>query len=514
MTKKSTVANRDGAAQSKMRMWRRTRDASGGRFVVLERGTEYLPRLSEQSGDEYKAYAERAVWLDATGRTREALRGLVFSRDPVSILPAALDYLLTDPAGDGSHLNEFAGHVVSEQLDTGFGAIVVMHSGDPTAPGTAAAPSGRPTLHYYAAEQVIAWRHAAIGGRRTLSHLRLYETVEVPGADEFETTSIPQIRVYDLTAGGCVERLFQERERADKTVDWVVVAPPSTLMRGGQPLMMLPAVLVAADGREAPSNAPLSPLAELNFSHWRTSADYEHALHFCGLPTPYVTGVNTARNRGDIAALGDQPLELGRENIRPARNIETGPSLVLGSSHFLVLENPNAKIGFLTLDPSGVGALREAMTNKEAQMAVLGARMLAPAPNAAESGEALSIRRSAETSGLIELANSVSGALTRALSIAVEWQSGDAVDVVYSLNTDYDTRRMDPQLLTALLAAVNAGRMSLDAFVWNVRRGGLLDPDVSTEDEIERIGAAGPALGSFGLDQFGNAPPIEGGNGQ
>lgn len=487
--------------------WSRTRHASAGNFRVKRMRTTYLRQLGGQTRDEYEAYLERVSFLEATGRTREALSGLVFAKDAVIAVPAALPYLATDATGDGTPLIDFASHIVNEQLETGFGAIVVSHNGDPENPGTAAAPSGRPVLAYYPGEHVLAYEFGAVGGARRLTSLRLWEMLSEPDAeDEFARVDVEQVRVFDIDDLGVRERVFRKVEtKKGAPVEWAQFGPEARPMRGGAALDEIPAVIVSATGKPEPGHIPLSPLAELNLSHYRTSADYEHALHFCGLPTPYATGVSTTRRRGDLAALQDVALGPGYEAMRSTA-IEPEPALTLGSSQVIVLESDKAALRYLTLPVEGVGALREALSGKEAQMATLGASMLAQRAAQPESGEAISLRRSAETSGLVVLANSVSAALTRAIEIAALWQGADPTEAAIELNTDYDTRRIDPGLLTALVAAVNAGRMSPDTFVWNLKRYGMLEGGVTVDDELSRIEQSGPALGSIGLDQFGNAP--------
>jgi Domain of unknown function (DUF4055) len=473
------VNKANAEVRAKSAQWKRVRDSVAGSDAVRACKKDYLPALADMTAKEYNAYALRPVFFEATSRTREAMTGLIFAKPYEFEAPAALSAIVEDIDAAGATLAEFAARMVDEQQETAFGALYVQHSGTGEA-GTVARPNGRPFLTYYPAEAVLDWKYGTVGGKRQLTMLRLSETVEIDGETEFEAAHVTQIRVLDLFNGVFRERLFQEKTNGDKYWDLTAEAWP---LMNGAPMPYIPARIVAADGKQTPGNAPLSALAELNLSHWRTSADYEHALHFCGLPTPYVTGISgTSVPKGDVFAALDG--DTSGQSLRA--QYEQAPSIKLGSSQMLTFENPNAKVGFLQLDPSGVKALSDALDRKERQMSVLGARMLAQEKSAVESAEAMSLKRGGETAALTRLAHSVSAAISEALKICAEWL-GIGGEVRFALNTEFATFALASQEITALLAAVNAGRISPETFVYNLKRGGRLDPNVSVDDELERI---------------------------
>lgn len=485
----------------KAEMWQRTRDAAAGGHAVRKGGKAYLPELSDQTADEYKAYMNRALFIDATGRTQDAMTGLVFMKEAIIEIPDNFEPYLGNIDMSGMDWQEFASGIIDDQQQTGWGAIVVMHNGDPLNPGTAKERSGRAFLAYYNAESVIGWKWGLVGNQRELTQLRIKECVSAPTADEFSEAEIEQIRVYSTTPNGVTERIYQllEDEKTKKPV-WKLVRT-SPLMMAGKPMRSIPARLVAADGKRKPGKAPLSALAEINLSHWRTSADYEHALHFCGLPTPYATGVsNPSTPSADLFSALDASNQsaLGLENsVRPASS-SSSPSIKLGSSKVITFENAQAKFDYLVLPVEGIGALKEALTGKEQLMAVQGARMLAAQSGQPESGEALAIRRSAETSPLVKLTNTVSEAMEDCLAIAVSWDGGDGDKVTFRLNTEFVNADMDPQAVTALLGALNAGAISLDTFLFNMQRGNKLAPGTTIDDEKAAIADGPQPLGLAG----------------
>jgi hypothetical protein len=504
--------------KSRSATWARVRDALAGGYVLRETTTarKYIPELSGQTAAEYAAYIDRATFLEATARTREAMTGLIFSRAPAYTDPTpATDVFAADIDASGTTIDDMARAIVDELQATGFGAIVVSHNGDPENPGTAANPSGRPFVQWYNAESVIDWKFSTINGARQLSALRLYETVD-EAAGEFASVSVLQIRVLDLEQVEGVARLREriyrltEPDKKSKSKPkWEQVGVTLYPMQDGAPVTSLRAILVSADGNGLPGSVPLSPIAEINLSHWRTTADHEHALHFCGLPTPWIAGVQTAKpGRRDraLAEVDGDPVT-GLENLRVNRAAyQQQPAIALGSTKFLMFDSAEAKIGILTMDVAGLSALENSLTRKERGMAVLGARMLSLESAGAASGVAIDLRQQGEQSALVRIANVVSSALTRALQWCAEW-AGAPSETTYALDTSFARVRIDGATLTALLSAANAGKISRETFIYNVRQGGYLPDGITEADELERI-ANDPQPLADPFASFGpNSPP-------
>ena len=119
--------------QKYLPVWTQTRDAVKGSRAVKEKKYEYLPVPDNQSGDErkgtqtlrYRQYIKRALFTNFTGRTKNALVGAAFRKDPVCELPDGLDYLKMDATGDGLSLMQLAKDELSNLLETGRTAFLV-----------------------------------------------------------------------------------------------------------------------------------------------------------------------------------------------------------------------------------------------------------------------------------------------------------------------------------------------------------------------------------------------------
>jgi uncharacterized protein (DUF1800 family) len=82
----------------------------------------------------------------------------------------------------------------------------------------------------------------------------------------------------------------------------------------------------------------------------------------------------------------------------------------------------------------------------------------------------------------------VEAALRKLLRIAAEWtQPGTADQVVLKMHRDFVSAQMDPATLTALIKAWQAGAISHDTLLMNMKKGDLMDVNRAIDDEKELI---------------------------
>jgi hypothetical protein len=237
-------------------------------------------------------------------------------------------------------------------------------------------------------------------------------------------------------------------------------------IQSGGTLRYIPFVILGANSATATvQKPPLLDLVDTNLGHYRNSADYEHGLHFTGLPTPYVAGVQ----------------------------LPEGATLAVGSMSAWIFPDPAANAGYLEFKGDGLKTLREALKDKEQRMAVLGARMLADDKRTAEAFGTVELKTAGERSVLASISRSASDAITRALNWMAEWV-GAPQDVEFSLNTDFGAARMQPQMVTALLGAYQGDAMPLSVLFENFQRGELISPDMEFEEYEAQLADAGPSF--------------------
>lgn len=471
-----SVTNTHGQYDAYKWKWRRCRDVIAGKDAIIQNGRTgeryigslynttyapdvYLPRLANQSDNEYLAYQERAAFFNATGRTLDALTGLIFAKDPQYQLPTAIAPYADDITLTDTNLREFSEQVVEQQLAVGrVGIMVDFPQGMPTdlTVAMAEALNARPFLRWYSAENLINWRTSMVNGARTLTLVVLREDVETY-EDQFTAASGVQYRVLDLTEQGYRVRVMDE--------DGSIKSEAYPLINN-RPMGFIPFTILGANSCDPEvQKPPLLDLVDTNLAHYRNGADYEHGLHFTGLPTPYVAGVQ----------------------------LDDGQTLSIGSMSAWVFPDPSAKAEFLEFKGDGLGTLREAMKDKEQRMAVLGARMLVDESRRGEAFQTVELRFTNERSVLASIARSASDGIKRCLNWMAFWV-GAPQDVEFSLNTDFGATKMQPQMLTALVGAYQSDVMPLSVLFDNMQRGELVRRDMTFEQYEAEIDDQGPSF--------------------
>ena len=481
----------------------------GGDDAVKEAGDDFLPRLSDQTEPEYDAYKTRAQFFNATARTRDGFSGLIFRKDAKVEIPTEIEYFKKDTDLFGCNFDQFTKQIADEVIGVGrVGTLIDWNSAE-----------GRSYVSMYQAEQIINWRVARINGRNALVLLVLRENVnadgEIPGsdvkvkaqaggrvemnhrdatgpgpqpaeqlaspqgADEFAPQMIEQLRVYRLTktdqtetvnvAG--VERIVNvqavvcEIHRKIQDGKGFEIVATLELTRKGVALTEIPFVFHGPrNSKPDIDRPPLEDVATVNLSHYRNSADYEHGLHFTGLPTAWVAGFK-------------------KETV-----------LKIGSSTAWVSESPEASAGYLEFTGQGLDAIKGAMERKEHQMAILGARMLEASKRDAETAEAMQIKAVGEGSVVTNIAKSLSASLTLVVKWVVWWhQTADKKlsdigdDVIVSLNLDFSALQLEAPEIIALVKAWQARAISRDTLDHVLQRGEIIPASRQPGDEAELI---------------------------
>lgn len=98
--------------------------------MVKKRGDLYLPRPNPSDDSEdnklrYKSYQARAVFYNATGRTKNSLTGAVFRTWPTLTVPGALDYVNKDVDGQGISIYQQSQSVIGHLLEVGRQGLLV-----------------------------------------------------------------------------------------------------------------------------------------------------------------------------------------------------------------------------------------------------------------------------------------------------------------------------------------------------------------------------------------------------
>jgi hypothetical protein len=224
---------------------------------------------------------------------------LLLRKAPLIIVPSAIEPMLEDVSLAGVPFSVFVQTVIDEILSVGRVGILVDHpamvtpDGDKELTKADADDLGlRPVMKIYKAESIINWKYRLINNKFVLSMVVFCEHITTKDPDdEFCDKSSVQYRVLDLDEAADNTyrvRIFVSVDGKDIQVGDTVVP-----LMDGQPLESIPFNCIGVSGLEPNVDLPpMIDLFDLNLSHYRTNADYEHACHFTGLPTPWVAGYN------------------------------------------------------------------------------------------------------------------------------------------------------------------------------------------------------------------------------
>lgn len=441
--------------------WRLVRDCIDGEFAIKAAGTIYLPKLTNQKEQKYRAYRDRAMFYGATGRTLQGLLGAIFRKPPAWTVPKRIEAMIADVDMAGTAATTFAVRLVEDILATGHpGVLVDMPAG-----------GGRPYFAFYAAEAITNWRTRVVNSVVMLDQVILQESVETPATDGFGSETSIRYRVLELDEANFYrQRTFTKQGSGD----WVASDPVEPKVRGARISYIPFCFFGPSDLAPDPQNSPLLALASVNVSHYRTTADLEHGAHWTALPTPWVSGMEDQTKK----------LSIGSEE---AWNLPQG-----------------GEAGMLEFQGAGLAALERRLESKERLMVKLGARLLEDQKMAAETEESKRLDYSGENSILGAVANTASMGLTKCLNWAAEWEGVAGQEVSAKLNTDFFDKAMDPALIRELVAAWQAGAMSRATMLWNLERGEMLKPGSDAEAEADAIDAEGP---TFTRDDLVDLPP-------
>lgn len=442
--------------------WQLMRDALAGE-VAKEK---YVPKLSDQEADEYKAYVGRAEFYNATARTQVALTGLLFAKPPKVELPEALKTIGENISLDDDTLEALAKNIADECLSVGrCGVLVDLPSVEKS--DYSKLEAERLNLRAYAtlykAENIINWKTTKINGSNVTSLVVLAETYAEPTQDEFVDKIKTRYRVLDLHDGYYRQRVFSETKAGNFEV--VSEIYPSA---NGQKLEYLPFTFFNVnDLKTAVEKPPLLDLAKVNISHFRSEVDLEHGTHFTALPTPYVTGYQG----------------------------ESSEKLKIGSTAVWAINSPDAKVGFLEFSGAGLSTLENRIAVKEKRMSILGARLLLDEKKTAEATETLQMRKSGENAVLTNVASTISEGIASFLKDIAFFENIAGENLIYEINTDYNLTMIEPQLLAQIIAGIQSGDIPNEVLYDALLKGELMPKTIqSYEDYQAKLEQAAPQV--------------------
>lgn len=424
--------------------WMRTRSANEGQTAVHRAGEKFLPRLAEQSDNDYSSYKMRATYFNATGRTLDGLVGMIFRKEMKKSYPLALEPIVEDLDLAGNSLEAVAMQTINDLLLVGRAGILVEYPSVTETPNSladAARANLRPYTTYYPAESILDWKITRVNNVMQPVMIKLAESYEIK-KNNFEYETREQIRALLLTEFGYIQQIYRKNDKGD----WYQEGDDIIPLIKGLPIPFIPFWAFGAKENSLKlQDPPILDLADLNLAHYRVNADYERGCHFAGLPTPVLAGFVFDENE----------------------------KVAIGSTTAMVSSDSSANWGFLEFTGQGLGAIVENLKGKESQMAAIGARMLAPEKAGVESEGALIMRHSGENSVLAAIVELAGENFENILRFMATWYGVDG-EVEIDFNKDFLPVTMSAQQLDSLMKAWQSGGIPQEELFHALKRGEII----------------------------------------
>lgn len=445
-------------------------DIAKGGDNMRAMGKTYLPKFPLESDDDYTARLESAWLFNGIDKAIGDITGRIFEKPVVlKTQEGRLSDWCQNVDLEGRDLSNFAKNLFEQSLPYGISFCLAdapqrpqgaMTTGEVTSLGL------RPSLVALSLDQVLGWKWEMVANEPVLTQFRIIEKVADPARDQYSDAKVDQIRVFDVTEGRVTITLHRKSAKgaweADEPLltdmDRIYVAPFYT-------------------GRVGyfQSKPPLAPIAELNLAHWRKQSDMDSCEHKSLSPILHLK---------HIAGVG-----------------EDGKAVINSAGYAFFSNHDGAEITWAEVSGSGIAGAKVTLVDIKDQMRQMGLQIIsertgvttATGENSDEKKTTTRIRMWADD-------------LKDTLEIALGWMAeigGITADTEVVVHKDFGGLGSMP--MSDIKDMYAAGVISRVTYINEAKRRGLLDEDVTPEDEAELIEAEG--MGGE-LDTFPLVAPV------
>jgi len=456
--------------------WKKARDIIEGEDTVKNSANRetYIPRLSghdntPQGNADYDSFVEYAELFNATGRSVDAYRGLLNRKLPLIEVPKKVEDLINYFTIKNESMHTFIEQLEVEVIITNRAGLLIDHpfveDGTRITKRQAKYLNMSPYATLYTAESIINWEEARINNRIVTTLVVLKES-EMVRKDSYEPEEVITYRVLELDNDGYYRQVIIQPEVVEDPLDKKmktrsVIKETIYPMWGGEKMRFIPFLPITAQGITWElTKSVISDLVYVNIAHLRNTAIHEKALAWTSSPTPVFSGLP--------------------EDTHKVR---------IGSSTAITV-SAGGWAKMLEYEGRGLEDISKALTKKEQQMAILGAKILATEVNGVESGEAAMIHRAGEQGILSDIATTVGGAMEKAIRIICDWRDVDYKDkdIVVDITKDYTPAVIDANTILAIGKEVSDGRLSYESYIGAMQRGEIIPPTRTAVEELKLIG--------------------------
>lgn len=406
--------------------------------TVKEKREKYLPQTAGQKAvnlpEIYEAYLARADFQSFTSDGTRSMVGLVSRLEASVELPIKLKDLENNATADGFGLKQLFNRIVENSLGYGRQGLLVDVDHE-----------GKPYLAYYDTFSIINWKSTNNNGRKDLTLVVLAEQWLKEANDEFDHDTETVYRVLDLDERGKYRvRLFKDEN---------LTTPYETKENLLGDLDYIPFIFIGStDTCPEIDPIPLWTMGKCAIKQYQISADYYHDLHLTCHPQPWVSGLNA-----------EEKIEYSGANM--------------------IWKIPQGgNCGYLEISGNGIERNRIAMSDLKNTALESGARVI---DIGVESGEARQARQNDQYATLHSVVSVAVSAINQALKYICEIAHVTTEKDIFSVTIDFRVAGVDASILTSLLSAAMANKISMTTY-WDYIRTGKI-PERTYEEEQKLI---------------------------
>jgi len=401
--------------------------------------TEYVPKLVNQSEQEYLAYVSRAAYFNMVERTITALCGALTRK------PYRLNGYESFPSTEDGNATTFIQENYRDiMLGARVGILVDVNE------------DGSSKLVNYDADDIINWYG---DGSKPGDYVVIEQEELVPDPkNPFEQVEVCSWReLYIDDAGFYAVRLW--RKSSTKNGGYVSEELEPMLV-GGARLGYIPLWIVTPfDNSWDIYSPPLFTQSTLNIQWFKQATDLAHYAHFMALPTFTVVG--------DLYTYTDD------------QGNQTKAQIKMGSTQEALHLTQGSSASFTEVSGASFSMLQAEMKNTEERIFIAGSRLLS-SKKGIESAEALQLRAGSESAVLDTMVNAFQAAMNGALELCGQIDNVPTASI--ELNRDFTAASMDPAATKALLELFVAGTITLDQLLSELYAGEVVkEPDSTNQ---------------------------------
>ncbi len=427
----------------------------GGTAAMRAAGKKYLPRWPSEDEGSYGLRLSTATLFPAYARTISVMVGKPFSK-PVTIgedIPPRVSALLEDVDMQGQNLHTMAADVFRECLAYGLAGILVDC---PPANGAFSVADEkragiRPYMVRVHAKNILGWKAAFQGGRQILTQLRLLEAVEEDNGP-FATKTVEQVRVLEPGAWATFRK--------------IVVNGLETWALHEEGLTSLPEIpFVPFYGFRKAFMTGVPPMLDLghaNVEHWQSKSDQQTILHVARVPLLFAKGKSQE----------DQ--------------------ITVGANSLVSFGGADADLRYVEHSGKAIEAGRVSLLDLEDRMRQIGAELLV-----IKSGDATEVQTIADNEmqmcDLQRITQSVETGLDSALDYMAQW-IGEKQGGHVTIYRDFGAATLAEASADLLFRMKSVGSLSFETLLSEMKRRGIISPDIDIAKEMARAKAEAPAV--------------------